>query len=160
MGWKRKRGWRAASLVLTVLIFLSPFGLACSWVQGYFHQVTAVRGEVVGRSLGPMQFRWLRQLFHVKDAELTLYSYPDAYGHPGKQPEPVARTRTDKNGWFDFGPVAKGHYTLVIRAGELSDVTDVEVNPAAPKTDYVKIDISPNFPDCTGGHEFIVRTKS
>jgi hypothetical protein len=150
---------RCKILVLAFWL-LSTTCFSCEWVRGYFHQVTAIRGHVVGKSLGPVQWRWLRQSFNVRGAELTLYTYSDAYSPPDKQPESIARTRADENGWFDFGETPKGHYTLVVRAGDLSDWFDVEVTPAAQNTDYVKIDVSPNRPDCSGGHEFIVRTKS
>jgi hypothetical protein len=70
---------------------------------------------------------------------------------------PVIRTvETDSEGRFDFGPLGTGHYTLVID-GE--DLFDVELKKLPQVTESVTIDVSPVLPDCTGGHEFIVRAK-
>jgi hypothetical protein len=151
---------RTTILIVACLLFSSVFVSSCEWAQGYFHQVTVIKGQVVGKSLWLTQWRWLRQSFSVTNAELILFKYPDAYSPLDKLPKPVARTRTDSKGWFDFGTVPRGRYTLIVRSGELSDWFDVEVTPTVPATDYVKVDVSPNRPDCTGGHEFIVRKKS
>jgi hypothetical protein len=71
---------------------------------------------------------------------------------------PIVRTlRTDSDGHFDFGVLKDGHYALVIDdpwGG--SDRYDVQIVQNAKATSSVKIDISPVYPDCKGGHEFIV----
>jgi len=130
---------------------------ACTWAIGYFHQVTAVRGQVVGSSWAP--FRWLRQSFSVGGATLTLYEYRSpAKGELRK----VAVANADSHGRFDFGPVPKGHYFLDIQvrgSDRMGGVFDVEVTDAVKTTKNVTIDVSPVMPDCTGGHEFI-ETKS
>jgi hypothetical protein len=74
---------------------------------------------------------------------------------------PVKTTKTDGNGHFDFGEVAPGHYTLIVdnSAWGTSDWFDVEVKQQGQPTAAVTIDVSPQFPDCKGGHEFIVTTK-
>ena len=75
---------------------------------------------------------------------------------------PVVKvTKTDVNGHFDFGEVAAGHYRLTVddRDWGTSDWFDVEVKLQPKPTAGVTIDVSPASPDCTGGHEFIVRTK-
>ena len=73
----------------------------------------------------------------------------------------VKTTKTDVNGHFDFGEVAPGHYTLIVDDGDWgsSDWFDVEVKQQGKETVAVTIDVSPQFPNCKGGHEFIVRTK-
>jgi len=68
---------------------------------------------------------------------------------------------TDADGKFDFGAVKAGHYTLRIDEEKWShsDFFDVEVKgPPNPKETEV-VDISPISPDCSGGHEFIVKTN-
>jgi hypothetical protein len=70
----------------------------------------------------------------------------------------VKTTKTDINGYFDFGEIKPGHYTLIVDDNELGpDFFDVEVKQQAKQTSSVTIDVSPVFPDCTGGHEFIVQ---
>jgi hypothetical protein len=74
---------------------------------------------------------------------------------------PVFKTAlTDKSGNFDFGEVAPGHYFLTIDTPwGWEDVFTVEMKNIGIDTSSVDIDISPNFPDCTGGHEFIIHSK-
>jgi hypothetical protein len=146
-------------LFLFVLVIL-PQAHSCSWAEGYFYQVSALRGNVVGAKIGPLQYsRWLRQSFARKNAELTLYQYR----RPLKQRDEmslVKTTKTDVDGRFDFGEIAPGHYTLIVDDGDWGTANwfDVEVKQQAKQTVAVTIDVSPNFPDCKGGHEFIVRT--
>lgn len=147
-------------LFITVLV-IAPQVYACTWTDGYFYQVSALRGTVVGAKMGPLQYvRWLRQSFVRKNAELTLYQYR----RPIKQRDdmPVVKVmKTDSNGHFDFGEVTAGHYTLIVddRDWGTSNWFDVEVKPQAKQTLAVRVDVSPHFPDCKGGHEFIVRTR-
>ena len=73
----------------------------------------------------------------------------------------VKVTETDPKGYFDFGEIAPGHYTLILDDGVwgTSDWFDVEVKQQPKQTVTVTIDVSPAFPDCSGGHEFIVKTR-
>jgi hypothetical protein len=128
---------------------------ACEWVEA-FHQVTAIRGHVVGRKLGPVQFGWLRQSFSVANATLTLYEYRS----PARPADlkSIAVVKTDANGNFDFGKVNVGHYYLHMDAknsGAMEDWFEVEVTDRVRPTRSILIDISPVHPDCTGGHDFI-----
>ena len=68
----------------------------------------------------------------------------------------MKRVETDDRGSFDFGPLKLGHYTLRI---DDKDLFDVEIKDLPQKTESVTIDISPISPDCTGGHEFLVKMK-
>ena len=43
--------------------------------------------------------------------------------------------------------------------GGSADWFDVEVKQQPRQTVAVIIDVSPHFPDCKGGHEFIVKTN-
>jgi len=69
--------------------------------------------------------------------------------------ELVKTVETNSDGRFDFGPLKTGHYTLVIEG----DQFDVEIKDLPRLTESVTIDVSPIFPDCTGGHEFILKEK-
>jgi len=134
-------------------------GDACTLAQGYFHQVTSIRGRVVGKDLGVLGFRWLRQSFSVPNATLTLYEYSSARWEERRE---IAKVRTDDHGNFDFGPIPKGHYFLdiIVKGSDsLGGLFDVEVTDTVKATKNITIDISPIHPDCTGGHEFI-ETKS
>jgi hypothetical protein len=117
--------------------------------------VTTLKGRVVGTTWHGLP-RWLRQSFARKHATLALYEYrwpPVAWDERSV----VKTVETDKNGDFDFGPLKIGHYTLRIDG----EGFDVEVKEALHRvTDSVIVDVSPVFPDCTGGHEFIVKEKS
>ena len=157
-----KRATRNLAIFLFA-VFVTNIARACSLavVHGYFHQVTAIRGRVVGKSLGPFQFEWVRQSFAVGDANLALYEYR----WPAKIAElnPILSVTTDTRGEFDFGPIAKGHYYLVIGVKNpdlMGAVLEVEVTDEVKPTDSILIDVSPIKPDCSGGHEFIEHKKS
>ena len=150
---------RSSRRPLMILVVLTGLCWACSLPTGYFHQVTAIRGRVVGRNLGVLGFRWLRQSFHVQGATLTLYEYRSARFEELKK---VAEVRTNDRGDFDFGSVPSGHYYLniVVKGSDsLGGLFDVEVTDVVRATKSITIDVSPIHPDCTGGHEFI-ETKS
>jgi hypothetical protein len=147
---------RTVSAALLVLIASCITATACSWAVGHFHQVTAIRGHVVGKNLGPFQFRWLRQSFSIKNATLTLFEY--RWPAEVADQKPIAITKADANGNFDFGEVAAGHYYLRLQANapeEMEDLFEVEVTGRVRPTESILIDISPVHPDCSGGHEFI-----
>jgi hypothetical protein len=144
-----------SATVLAPLLLLSVSQVhACSWAVGFFYQVTALKGQVVGTTYHGLP-RWLRQSFTKKHAKLVLYEYrwPRAQNN---MPPIVKTLETDGKGVFDFGPLRTGHYTLAID-GE--DWFDVEIKELSQVTESVTIDVSPNSPDCTGGHEFNVKTR-
>lgn len=152
---------RSTHLFLLVALLLAAVrAYPCSWAPGRFHQVSALRGNVVGASIGPFQYlRWLRQSFVRKSVQLSLYQY--RYPIHKIEDMPLVKTiHADGRGHFDFGDIATGHYTLVVNDGDWNSRTwfYVEVRQQVKKTVAVVIDISPNFPDCKGGHEFIVKT--
>lgn len=142
------------AVALLLLILVSPAS-ACTFAQGYFYQVTALKGRVVGTTWHGLP-RWLRQSFSRKHAKLALFEY--RWPLAAWDEALVVKTiETDGHGNFDFGPLKTGHYILRID-GE--DLFDVEVKEDVPRvTDSVIVDVSPVFPDCTGGHEFIVKEK-
>jgi len=133
----------------------------CSWVEGYFYRVTQLRGTVVGAQIGPLQYvRWLRQSFVRADVTLTLYEYRPRIKSRSELPL-VRAIQSDVHGGFDFGALPSGHYSLIAedKRWGYSDRFDVEVTALPKETTSVIVDISPNFPDCKGGHEFIVNAN-
>lgn len=148
------RARNKAVITASLLLLAVSQGYACEWATGYFHQVTALKGQVVGTTFHGLP-RWLRQSFARKHAKLALYEYrsPGAAWDDGSL---IKTVETDDRGSFDFGPLSIGHYTLRIDG---NDSFDVEVKGLPRVTDSVTIDVSPVHPDCTGGHEFIVREK-
>jgi hypothetical protein len=98
--------------------------------------------------------RWLRQRVVRANVNARLYEYRWPL-HDRREMPLVKTVQTDKRGWFDFGELPKGHYTLVIDwPTEYSEWFDVEITTLPKPTTSVKIDVSPVDPDCTGGHEF------
>jgi hypothetical protein len=143
-----------SAVLVFFLCFISQVD-ACSWAVGYFHQVTRLKGKVVGKSLGLVQFRWLRRSFSVSGAELVLYEY-QGWNWNSK---PLAHAVANSSGEFEFPSLREGHYTLQVKGGGMEDWFDVEITNKVPVTKKVTIDISPNFPDCTGGHEVDVQAE-
>jgi hypothetical protein len=144
-----------------VIVFILTLGvsriLACSWAIGYFYQVTNLRGTVVGSDFPVLHsFRWYRQSVVRPNTKLMLYEYCwpcDVLSHA-----PAKTVITDAHGKFDFGSVKPSHYYLKLddEAGPLSALFQVEVRGTQNPKQSEIIDISPIYPDCTGGHEFIV----
>ena len=70
---------------------------------------------------------------------------------------PIVKTlETDSKGAFDFGSLRTGHYTLAI---DDEESFDVEIKELPQVTESITIDVSPVYPDCTGGHEFNVKPR-
>jgi hypothetical protein len=143
------------AIILAFLLLLTVLQAhACEWTVGYFYQVTTLKGQVVGTTSHGLP-RWLRQSFAKKHAKLVLYEYrwPRARNN---MPPIIKTVETDGEGMFDFGLLGAGHYVLAI---DDEDSFDVEIKELPQVTESVTIDVSPVYPDCTGGHEFIVRTR-
>ncbi len=154
-------------LALSLLLVLTaPKATPCEFALGYFYQVTALRGQVVGTDAFILHsFRSWRQSVARKHAKLTLYEYRWPVHSLNELPL-VKTIFADANGRFDFGPLKNGHYTLVVDGQFASDerglgtqVFDVEMKELPRVTESVLIDVSPFTPDCMGGHEFIVKLK-
>jgi hypothetical protein len=141
------------ALAVASLVLLSLSQLrACTLVQGYFYQVTSLKGRVVGTHHLTYAPRWFRQSLPRKHAKLALYEY----GHSWEDAFIVKTVNSDDHGNFDFGQLEIGHYALRI---DDNDVFDVELKDLSRITASVTIDVSPIHPDCKGSHEFIVRTE-
>jgi hypothetical protein len=152
----------------TVLLSLVPQALPCTFAFGYFYQVTALKGRVIGAnrhgSISSL-FGWLISTAPIAHAHLALYEYRWPIHSQSEAPF-VKAVETDSSGDFDFGILKTGHYTLVIDGQRVGDDQwtphdryDVEVKDQPRPTVSVTIDVSPVFPDCSGGHEFIVKSR-
>jgi hypothetical protein len=147
---------RNTALAVAALLSLAVSqGHPCEWATGYFYQVTALKGRVVGTRSRLYFPRWLRQSFARKHAKLALYEY--RWPRAGNNTPLVRSVETGGEGAFDFGPVGTGHYTLVID-GENSFDVELKENPKG-RSETLGIDVSPVFADCTEGHELIVKTE-
>jgi hypothetical protein len=151
----------SATAVIACLATLAVSSvLACHWAIGYFYQVTSLRGTVVGSKFPVLHsLRWYRQSVVRPQAKLTLYDYCWPCDISTRVPVKTVLTGTD--GKFDFGIVKPGHYYLRIidEKGSLEDGFEIEVREPPNPKESETIDISPVYPDCTGGHEFIVRAN-
>lgn len=151
-----------SSLVLLALVSClgATRARACSWAIGYFFQVTQLKGTVVGSNFPFLHsFRRFRQSFVRAKTSLTLYKY--CWPCDLQKLPAIKKVVTDKEGKFDFGSLKPDHYILVIadKNDDLGDEFDVEVRGSPNKKEFETIDISPNYPDCTGGHEFMIHSK-
>jgi hypothetical protein len=98
----------------------------------------------------------MRQRVARNNVNLRLYIYRWPLHDRSEMPL-VKSLRTDKSGNFDFGVLPQGHYTLLIDwPSDDSNWFDVEIKKLPRATSSVKIDVTPVYPDCTGGHEFMV----
>ena len=144
---------RVALAIVPLALLSASHLIACTLAPGYFYQITALKGRVVGtQTRHAFAPRWLRRNFKRKHAKLALYEYKQ----PWDEKLLIKTVETDDGGSFDFGPLKLGHYTLRI---DDNDLFSVEVKDLPRKTVSVIIDVSPINPDCKGGHEFIVKTK-
>jgi hypothetical protein len=135
---------KIAPAVVSLLLISSLYVSACSLVPGYFYQITALRGRVVGvQTQHIFHPRWLRQSFVRKHAKLTLYEYRQ----PWDETLVIKTVETNDHGRFDFGSLKFGHYTLRVDG----DLFNVEIKDLPRQTESVTIDVSPIYPDCTGG---------
>lgn len=149
----------AAAIVLMLAAVDSNL-LGCTWAIDYFYQVTNLKGTVVGSNFPVLHsFRWYRQSVVRPKSKLSLYDF--CWPRDVLSGAPVETVVADSHGKFDFGLLKAGHYSLKIEdeKGELSAVFQIEVKDAPNPKESEIIDISPNYPDCTGGHEFIIRAN-
>ena len=133
----------------------------CSFPIGYFYQVTRLRGTVVGVNRGDLRhsFRWARQRVIRPDVKLTLYEYRWPVKTLDELPV-VKVVKTDRSGRFDFGTLSRGHYRLHISdPWGFGSPFDIEIVSQPKPINIEMIDISPVYPDCKSGHEFVPVTE-
>ena len=106
------------------------------------------RGEVVGRNLSIIQYRWLRRRFTAVGTTLSLARDlpPTEYqGNLVRHAEQVGDAVIDSSGRFDFGELVPGEYELLVTyPGEDSVGFGFVIDPAARST-KVLIDASPAY---------------
>ena len=145
-------------LIVIELIAVARATYPCSQALiGYFHQVTRLRGIVVGVNRGDLRhpFRWARQRVIRPDVKLTLYQYRWPFKSLNELPV-VKVVKADRSGGFDFGTLPRGHYTVDINDpwGGVSSF-DIEIGSQLKPVNFEIIDISPIYSDCKGGQEFV-----
>jgi len=155
----KRRVTSASALVAIgfVLVLGCSNAIACGWAIGYFHQVTDLRGTVVGSKFPILSsFRWYRQSVVRSEARLTFYDY--CWPCDPRSRIRVETVLTNGDGKFDLGALMPGHYYLDIddEKDGLFDEFQVEVMSSQRPTESETIDISPVQPDCSAGHEFMV----
>jgi Prealbumin-like fold domain len=150
---RHKRAATSICLVAVSVLLLPGRVSACSLIP-HTYQVTQLKGRVVGRALGPLNFKWLQRWFSVPGAELVVY-HNDSYPFDANA-KPVAQIKADSQGKFEFDGLKDGIYVLHVKHEKLDDWFSVEVDRKAPTTSWITIDISPLQPDCSGGHVFDV----
>src|ERR1700733_6088645 len=108
-----KRLFNLRCLVVTAVCLTAPAAMACSWAEGYFFQVTSLRGSIVGVGDGDPRhmIKWMRQHVAQGYVSMTLYQYR----WPANLDElkTIRKVKADANGRFEFGSLDKGHYKLV-----------------------------------------------
>ena len=148
----------AIGAVLFVFTLASSQIRACSWATGYFFQVTSLKGTLVGSNLPILHsFRWFRLLVARPKSKLTLFDY--CWPCDTRSVAPVKTVIADNEGKFDFGTLKPGHYYLRIDddRGPFLESFTVEVKGPPNPEEREIIDISHVAPDCTGGHELILK---
>jgi hypothetical protein len=111
-------------------------------------RLTRFRGEVVGRNLSMVQYRWLRRRFKAAGTSLSVVRILPSTEYQGnlvRHGEEAGDVVIDKSGRFDFGVLVPGEYELsVTYPGEDSVSFEFVIDPAARSTE-VLIDASPAY---------------
>jgi len=106
------------------------------------------RGEVVGKNLSIVQYRWLRRRFKAVGTTLSLVRDLPSTEYQGNvvwHGERVGDVVIDKSGRFDFGDLMPGEYDLTVTyPGEDAVGFGFAIDPSARSTD-VLIDASPAY---------------
>ena len=112
------------------------------------YSISKFRGRVVGKSLGPLQYRWLRRWFNATGTQLSLTKpLPDSYyeGNVIKNSALVGEQKIGTTGAFDFGELPSGEYSLTVALpGEDAVGFAFSIDPGAPHAE-VLIDASPGY---------------
>jgi hypothetical protein len=106
------------------------------------------RGEVVGKNLSIVQYRWLRRRFKAVGTTLSLVRDLTSTEYQGtvvRHSDRAVDIVVDKSGSFDFGDLMPGEYNLFVTyPGEAAVGFQFVIDPAARSTD-VLIDASPAY---------------
>jgi hypothetical protein len=106
------------------------------------------RGDVVGRNLWVIQYRWLRRRFKAVGTTLDLVRDLPSTEYQGNvvfHAERVGNVVIDKSGRFDFGDLSAGEYGLTVTyPGQDAVGFGFVIDPSARSND-VLIDASPAY---------------
>ena len=106
------------------------------------------RGQVVGKNLWILQYRWLRRRFKAVGTTLSLVRDLPSTEYEGivvRHGEKVGNVVIDDSGRFDFGDLPAGEYDLTVTyPGEDAVGFGFIIDPSAHRTD-VLIDASPAY---------------
>jgi hypothetical protein len=112
------------------------------------HRISRLRGHVVGKSLGPLQYRWLRRNFKAGGTQLAVVqAAPDSHyeGNVINNTTVVAEKTVAANGVFDFGELPPGDYAMwVTLPGQATASFGFSIDAGAPSSE-VLIDASPAY---------------
>jgi len=110
--------------------------------------IARFRGEVVGKNLWIVQYRWLRRRFNAVGTTLSLIRdlpSTEYRGNVVRHGERVGDVVIDKSGRFDFGDLKPGEYELTVTyPGEDAVGFGFVIDPSAQSSD-VLIDASPAY---------------
>jgi hypothetical protein len=106
------------------------------------------RGQVVGKNLWILQYRWIRRRFKAVGTTLSLVRDLPSTEYKGnvvRHGERVGDVVIDNSGRFDFGDLPAGEYDLTVTfPGEDAVGFGFVIDPSAHSTD-VLIDASPAY---------------
>jgi hypothetical protein len=116
--------------------------------------ITRFRGQVVGKNLWIVQYRWLRRRFKAVGTTLSLIRDLPSTEYEGnvvRHGDKVGALVIDRFGSFDFGDLPPGEYELdVSMPGEDAAGFGFVIDPSARSTS-VLIDASPaHYCNCCG----------
>jgi hypothetical protein len=107
-----------------------------------------LRGQVVGKNLWLIQYRWLRRRFTPVGTTLELMRHLPTTVYQGNEVQHGERVRdvvVDKSGAFDFGDLTPGEYGLTVTyPGEDAVGFGLVIDRSARSTE-VLLDASPAY---------------
>jgi hypothetical protein len=111
-------------------------------------RLTRFRGQVVGKNLWILQYRWLRRRFNAVGTTLSLvrdFPSTEYKGNVVLHGEKVGSVVIDRSGIFDFGDLPPAQYDLSVSSpGEDAVSFGFVIDPSAHST-QVLIDASPAY---------------
>jgi hypothetical protein len=106
------------------------------------------RGEVVGKNLWIVQYRWLRRRFKAVGTTLSLVRELPSTEYQGnlvRHGQRAGEVVVDRSGTFDFGDLKPGEYDLTVKLpGEDTVGFGFIIDPSARST-HILIDASPAY---------------
>ena len=146
-----KRGLIGVGVMIVVFAGLAFADYQILWLgnceSSDHYRISRLRGRVVGRSLGILQYRWLRRRFKAVGTELTVTKAADYYyqGNLIKNEALVGEQTVGGTGTFDFGRLPPGEYSMLVTLpGEDSVGFAFSIDPEAQQSE-VLVDASPGY---------------